>query len=61
MKISGIGNTPSFGRKPNQQEMMVYTSSVNKGLQVLGKQVDLILHNASAPSVRSENTGIGSK
>ncbi len=60
MKISGIGNTPSFGRKPNQQEMMVYTSSVNKGLQVLGKQVDLILHNASAPSVRSENTGIGS-
>ena len=60
MKISGIGNTPSFGRKPNQQEMMVYTSSVNKGLQVLGKQVDLILHNASAPAVRSENTGIGS-
>ena len=60
MKISAIGNTPAFGRKPNSKEMEIYTSSLNQGLQILGKQVDLILHNASAPAVKNENTGIGS-
>ena len=60
MKISAIGNTPAFGRKPNSKEMEIYTSSLNQGLQILDKQVDLILHNASAPAVKNENTGIGS-
>ena len=60
MKVNSVGVNPSFGRKPNQAEMKVYTNSVNKGLNLLGKQVDIILHNASAPAVRSENTGIGS-
>ncbi len=60
MKINGVGMTPSFGRKPNQAEMKVYTNSLNQGLQLLGKQVDIILHNASAPAVKAENTGIGS-
>ena len=60
MRIRKIDNSPAFARKPNQKEMQVYTSSVNEGLKLLGKQVDVILHNASAPAVKSENTGIGS-
>ena len=60
MWIQKIGNSPTFARKPNQKEMQIYTNSVNKGLALLGKQVDIILHNASAPAVKSENTGIGS-
>ena len=60
MKINAIGQTPAFGRKPNAKEMHVYTSSLNQGLELLGKQVDIILHNASAPSVKAENVGIGS-
>lgn len=60
MKINAIGQTPAFGRKPNAKEMQVYTSSLNQGLKLLGKQVDIILHNASAPSVKAENVGIGS-
>ena len=60
MKILSVGQEPSFGRKPNAKEMKVYTCSLNKGLQLLNKQVDIILHNASAPAVKSENTGIGS-
>ena len=45
MKILSVGQEPSFGRKPNAKEMKVYTSSLNKGLQLLNKQVDIILHN----------------
>lgn len=60
MKIQRVDTGLSFTRKPNQKEMQVYTNSVNKGLELLGKQVDIILHNASAPAVKSENTGIGS-
>ena len=61
MRIQKVDNTaPAFNRKPNAQEMKVYTNSLNQGLDLLGKQVDLILHNASAPAVKSENTGIGS-
>ena len=60
MRVQKIDNSVSFARKPNSTEMQVYTSSVNRGLELLGKQVDVILHNASAPAVKSENTGIGS-
>ncbi len=60
MKISAIGNSPNFSHKPNPKEMRVYTQSLNKGLELLGKQVDIILHNASAPAVDAENVGIGS-
>ncbi len=55
-----INKKPSFGRKPYAEEMKVYTASINEGLEILGKQIDLILHNASAPAIKSENTGIGS-
>ena len=60
MKVSTISQSPTFAQKPNAKQMKVYTKSVNQGLELLGKQVDLILHNASAPAVSSENTGIGS-
>ena len=60
MKVNGVSQTLSFGRKPNQKEMKIYTQSLNQGLGLLGKQVDIILHNSSAPAVRAENTGIGS-
>ena len=60
MKIQKVDSSLSFTRKPNQKEMQIYTRSVNEGLNLLGKQVDVILHNASAPAVKSENTGIGS-
>ncbi len=60
MKISAIAQSPTFGQKPNAKQMKVYTNSLNQGLELLGKQVDLILHNASAPAVSAENTGIGS-
>ena len=60
MRISKIDTSPSFARKPAGKEMQVYTKSLNQGLELLGKKVDLILHNSSAPAVKSENTGIGS-
>ena len=49
-----------FGRKPSSSEMKMYTKTINEGLQVLDKKVGIILHNSSAPSVKSQNTGIGS-
>ena len=60
MRIQKVDSSLTFTRRPNQKEMQVYTRSVNEGLNLLGKQVDIILHNASAPSVKAENTGIGS-
>ena len=59
MRVQRIDNQ-SFGRKPNAAEMKIYTQSLEKGFNLLGKQVDIILHNVSAPSVAKENTGIGS-
>ena len=49
-----------FGRKPNSSEMKLYTKTINEGLQILDKKVGIIIHNSSAPSVKSQNTGIGS-
>lgn len=60
MRIQKIDNNISFTRKPDSKEMKIYTNSLNEGLNLLGKQVDIILHNASAPAVEAENTGIGS-
>ena len=60
MKIAEVSGAPSFGRRPSVSEMPVYTRSLNAGLKLLDKKVDLILHNSSAPAIRSENTGIGS-
>ena len=59
MEVSRV-NSVSFGRKPAVKEMKVYTESINKGLGLLNKQLDLILHNSSAPAIKAENTGIGS-
>ena len=61
MIVQSVGsNCTVFSSKPNAAQMKVYTRSLNQGLELLGKQVDLILHNASAPAVKGENTGIGS-
>ena len=61
MKISKIDNNQlTFSRKPNAHEMQIYTKSVNEGLKLLNKQLDIIIHNSSAPAIHSENTGIGS-
>ena len=47
MKIAEIrNNQPAFCRKPNVQEMQVYTNSLNEGLRLLHKQVDIIIHNS---------------
>ncbi len=51
---------PNFGRKPSVSEMKFYTKTINEGLRVLDKKVGIILHNSSAPAVKSQNTGIGS-
>ena len=61
-KKYGFSNkqNPSFKRMPNASEMEVYTKSINAGLKLLNKQVDIIIHNSSAPSSWLENTGIGS-
>ena len=55
-----INDNNTFKRKPSAKEMEVYTNSINEGLKLLNKQVDIIIHNSSAPSVGKENTGIGS-
>ena len=59
MRIHKIDSV-SFERMPNAGEMKVYTRSLERGLKLLDKQVDVIIHNSSAPSVQAENTGIGS-
>ncbi len=59
MKVNSVNNV-SFQRKPMAHEMKIYTGALNEGLKLLDKQIDVIIHNSSAPSVRSENVGIGS-
>ncbi len=59
MQIQSVSNA-SFGRKPSTKEMQIYTKSVNEGLKLLNKQVDVIIHNSAAPAIAEENTGIGS-
>lgn len=48
-----------FGRLP-LAETPVYTRTVKRGLNLLGKQVDIIIHNSCAPSKRGQNAGVGS-
>lgn len=62
MQINGINRSDNrtFGRSMNAKEMQVYTSSLNEGLKLLNKQMDIIIHNSAAPAVSKENTGIGS-
>lgn len=50
----------NFKRRLNPDELEVYTEALNKGLKLLDKKVDIIIHNSAAPSSWGENTGIGS-
>ena len=59
-KVNCTPNSTNFKRKPTTSEMQVYSNAVNSGLKLLNKQVDIIIHNAAAPSKSAENTGIGS-
>lgn len=52
--------SPQFQRKPNSAEMKKYTRAVSQGLNVLNKEVGIIVHNSSAPSAVGKNLGIGS-
>lgn len=60
MRVEGVGGKVSFQQKLNATQMKKYTSSINKSLKLLNKEVDVILHNSSAPSIKEENVGIGS-
>ena len=61
MKINAVSNNnQTFGRSLTANEMYIYTSSVNEGLRLLNKKVDIIIHNSAAPAIARENTGIGS-
>src|SRR5574344_775943 len=50
----------NFGRRLKPNEIKPYTESISKGLKALDKEVDIIIHNSSAPSSRRQNTGVGS-
>lgn len=62
MRISQINknDNTAFGRNLNAKEMQIYTNSLNAGLKLLNKKVDIIIHNSAAPAMPKENTGIGS-
>lgn len=53
-------SNPQFQRKPNAVEMKKYTATVSQGLKVLDKNLGLIVHNSSVPSLPKQNLGIGS-
>src|SRR5574344_260239 len=50
----------NFGRRLKPNEIKPYTESISKGLKALDKEVDIMIHNSSAPSSRRQNTDVGS-
>lgn len=61
MKVSTISQpTSTFGRSLNKQEKQGYTKAIRDGLNVLDKELGIIIHNSTTPSRAIENTGIGS-
>ena len=66
MKVIAIDNNISasnnrtFKAKPDGMAMEVYKRSIQEGLELLHKRLDVIIHNSAAPSIPKENTGIGS-
>ena len=51
---------PQFQRRLTPTEMKSYTRTVKDGLRVLDKELGFIVHNSSVPSIKGQNTGIGS-
>lgn len=62
LTINQNNNTNSvlFQKKPSPASMKIYTNTINEGLQVLDKELGLIIHNSSVPSQTGMNLGIGS-
>ncbi len=60
MKINPIGSTTAFGRRLNENEEKGYSEAVGKSLDILDKDLGIILHHSSAPAVSDKDTGIGS-
>lgn len=58
MKVTLADNRPNFSAKPS--DMRAYTRTIKEGLNVLDKNVGIIIHNSSVPSAKSSSTGIGS-
>ena len=58
--VSTAEKNPSFGRMLTAKEQVLYTKSINQGLNALGKELGIIVHNSSAPSKGFMDTGIGS-
>lgn len=52
-------SNPQFQRKPSAAEMNRYTKTLADGLKTLDKNVGLIIHNSSVPSLPDKNIGIG--
>ena len=53
-------NNILFKRKPTTSEMKQYTETILEGLKVLDKEMGIIIHNSSTPSLIKNNIGIGS-
>ncbi len=53
-------NHLKFGKALKPNEIKPYTKTIERSLKCLGKEIDIIVHNASAPSIENNNTGIGS-
>ncbi len=60
VNFNQMGSNPQFCRKPNGSEMQRYTKSVSQGLKVLNKDLGIIVHNSTVPSLPRQNLGIGS-
>ena len=58
--ISANTNSPYFSRKLQEEEKQGYSETLKQGLQVLDKELGMIVHNSTTPSRELENTGIGS-
>ena len=61
LPISNKNNSAvQFKRKPNAEEVTRYTKALSQGLKVLDKELGVIVHNSTVPSIPKKNLGIGS-
>ncbi len=58
LKINPLSNI-TFGRRLKNEEKKEYQEIIEKSYELLDKEVDIIVHNSTAPSAKGKNTGIG--